>query len=167
MGKGGGLVMGRSRKPLEMQKGNITVIDGAKRKKEEESVVVGKDQLEKPPTWLIDNEAKKEWRRLVKELNKIDIIGNLDKNNLAGYCNAFANYQKATKELKEAPFCVEKPTRQGIIMVKNPLIDIQKTYAEEMRKFASLCGLTIDSRLKAAVTKTSKEENSLKEKFGI
>ena len=74
--------MGRSRKPSEMQKGNITVIAGNKRKTEEESVMVGKDQLEKPPTWLVDNVAKKEWRRLVKELEKIDIIGNLDKNNL-------------------------------------------------------------------------------------
>jgi P27 family predicted phage terminase small subunit len=158
--------MGRHRKPSEMQKGNITVINGKNRKEEENSVVVGKDQLEKPPTWLIDNEAKKEWKRLVKELDKIDIIGNLDKNNLAGYCNAFANYQKATKELKNAPFCVEKETRSGTVIVRNPLIDIQKLYAEEMRKFASLCGLTIDSRLKAAVTKTEKKEDTIKQKFG-
>ena len=158
--------MGRSRKPVDMQKGNITVIDGRKRKIEEDSVTVGKDQIEKPPTWLIDNVAKKEWRRLVKEMDKIDIIGNLDKNNLAGYCNAFSNYQKATKELKDAPLCVEKVTRTGIVVVKNPLIDIQRLYADEMRKFAGLCGLTIDSRLKAAVTRTSKKEETLKEKFG-
>lgn len=158
--------MGRGRKPVEMQKGNITVIDGRKRKTEEDSVTVGKDQIEKPPAWLIDNVAKKEWRRLVKEMDKIDIIGNLDRNNLAGYCNAFSNYQKATKELKDAPLCVEKATRTGIVVVKNPIIDIQRLYADEMRKFASLCGLTIDSRLKAAVTKTRKTEESVKEKFG-
>lgn len=159
--------MGRSRKPSEMQKGNITVIAGNKRKTEEESVTVGKDQLEKPPTWLVDNEAKKEWRRLVKELEKIDIIGNLDKNNLIGYCNAFANYKKATEELKEAPFCVEKMTRSGAVTVRNPLIDIQKMYAEEMRKFAALCGLTIDSRLKAAAVKTGETEDDLARRFGI
>lgn len=158
--------MGRGRKPVEMQKGNITVIDGRKRKIEEDSVTVGKDQIEKPPAWLIDNVAKKEWRRLVKEMDKIDIIGNLDRNNLAGYCNAFSNYQKATKELKDAPLCVEKATRTGTVVVKNPIIDIQRLYADEMRKFASLCGLTIDSRLKAAVTKTRKTEESVKEKFG-
>ena len=159
--------MGRSRKPLEMQKGNITVIDVNKRKKEEESVIVGREQLEKPPTWLVDNVAKKEWKRLVKELSEIDIIGNLDRNNLAGYCNAFANYQKATKELKEAPFCIEKQTRSGPVTVRNPLIDVQRLYAEEMRKFASLCGLTIDSRLKAAVNKTTETEDTVKKKFGI
>ncbi len=159
--------MGRGRKPVEMQKGNLTVFDGNKRKKEEESVTVGNEQLKNPPPWLIDNVAKKEWKRLIKELNKIDIVGNLDKNNLAGYCNSFANYQRATKELEEAPFCVQRKTRTGEITVRNPLIDVQKLYAEEMRKFASLCGLTIDSRLKAAVTKTKKEEDTIKEKFGI
>ena len=49
---------------------------------------------------------------------------------------------------------------------KNPLIDVQKTYAEEMRKFAALCGLTIDSRLKVAATKTSKQEQDITEQFG-
>lgn len=167
MAKAGEIGMGRSRKPMEMQKGNITVINGSKRKKEEESVTVGKEQLKRAPDWLFDDVAKKEWRRLVKELDKIDIIGNLDRNNLGGYCNAFSRYIKATEELCEAPLCVEKETRNGTVIVKNPLIDIQKLYAEEMRKFATLCGLTIDSRLKAAVTKTTKEEESLKEMFGI
>ena len=159
--------MGRGRKPTEMQRGNITSINAAKRKTEEESIVVGKDQLKRAPNWLINEDAKDEWKRLIKELDKIDIIGNLDRNNLAGYCNSYANYKKVTNELKDAPFCVEKMTRNGIVMVKNPLIGIQKEYAEEMRRFAALCGLTIDSRLKAATTKTNKKEESIKEKFGI
>lgn len=53
-----------------------------------------------------------------------------------------------------------------MIVVKNPMVDIQTTYATEMRKFAALCGLTIDSRLKVAVTKTEKTEDMIKEKFG-
>lgn len=159
--------MGRGRKAVETQKGNITKFDKNRKKLEQDSVTVGNEQLKgKTPVWLINDDAKKEWRRLVKELEKIDIIGNLDKNNLIGYCNAYANYKKATEELKDAPFCVEKVTRTGIVTVKNPLVDIQKLYAEEMRKFAGLCGLTIDSRLKAAVTRTSKKEETLKEKFG-
>lgn len=158
--------MGRSRKPQEMQRGNITVIDGSKRKSEEESVTVGKDQLKRVPDWLTDNVAKKEWKRLIAELDKIDIVGNLDKNNLGAYCNAFSRYIQVTKELAGAPLCVEKTTRTGTVIVKNPLLDIQKMYAEEMRKFAALCGLTIDSRLKAAVTKTTEKEENVKQKFG-
>lgn len=158
--------MGRGRKPQEMQRGNITVLDGNKRKSEEESVTVGKDQLKRAPDWLTDNIAKKEWKRLITELDKIDIVGNLDKNNLGAYCNAFSRYIQVTKELAGAPLCIEKITRTGTVIVKNPLLDIQKMYAEEMRKFAALCGLTIDSRLKAAVTKTTEKEENVKQKFG-
>lgn len=158
--------MGRTRKPTEMQKGHITVLDGSKRREEEKSITVGRNQLKRPPDWLVNEAAKKEWRRIVKELDKIDIVGNLDKNNLGGYCNAFAQYTKATEELMEAPLCIQKETKTGTVTVKNPLINIQKLYAEEMRKFASLCGLTIDSRLKAAVTKTTKKEEDLKDRFG-
>ena len=158
--------MGRPRKPSQTQKGNITQLEKYKRKAEEESISVGKNQLARAPKWLIGDIAKEEWKRLIKELKDIEIIGNLDLNNLAGYCNAYENYRKATEELRDAPFCVTKITRNGETIVKNPLIDVQKTYAEEMRKFAALCGLTIDSRLKAAAAKTSKKEKIMEEKFG-
>lgn len=75
--------MGRPRKPLTEQRGNLTVITMQTREAEEDSVTTDKNQLKRPPTWLIDNVAKKEWRRIVKELEKINLIGNLDRNNLA------------------------------------------------------------------------------------
>lgn len=77
--------MGRPRKPLTEQRGNLTVITMQTREAEEDSVTTDKNQLKRPPTWLIDNVAKKEWRRIVKELEKINLIGNLDRNNLGGY----------------------------------------------------------------------------------
>ena len=43
---------------------------------------------------------------------------------------------------------------------------VQKKYAEEMRKFASLCGMTIDSRLKAAAMKVEKVKDEIKDEFG-
>ena len=52
------------------------------------------------------------------------------------------------------------------LVVKNPMVDIQRTYAEEMRKFASLCGLTIDARLKAAAVKSDKTREAITNKFG-
>lgn len=158
--------MGRPRKPIEMQRGNLTLITMQNRSAEEKNATIEKNQLKRPPDWLVDDVAKKEWRRIVKELEKISLIGNLDRNNLGGYCNAFANYVKATNILKEQTYYIDRETRSGIIVVKNPMVDIQKTYADEMRRFASLCGLTIDSRLKAAAVKTSKTEQSIGKKFG-
>ena len=159
--------MGKPRKPLDMQKGNLTVVTKERRKGEEAKAKTGTDQLRSPPAWLINKEAKKEWRRIIKELKEIELVGNLDRNNLGGYCNAFANYLQVTELLKNQDYYLERETRTGTIIVKNPLVDIQKSYAEEMRRFAALCGLTMDSRLKAAAVKTETEEQGLKEKFGI
>ena len=64
--------MGRPRKPLTEQRGKLTVITMQTREAEEDSVTTDKNQLKRPPTWLIDNVAKKEWRRIVKELEKIN-----------------------------------------------------------------------------------------------
>lgn len=158
--------MARPKKPIDMQKAHLTLLEKQNRKLEEECVVTGNNHLKTPPDWLIDNNAKKEWRRVVRELNKINIIGNLDYANLGGYCNAYANYIRATEILREQTYYIDRETRNGVIVVKNPMVDIQTTYAAEMRKFASLCGLTIDSRLKAAVTKTEKTEDLIQQKFG-
>lgn len=159
--------MGRPRKPLDVQKGHLKVVDYQKKEMEEQAVTTGADQLEKPPVWLTDVTAKNEWKRLVKELKKIEIIGNLDLNNLGAYCNAYSGYRKATKELKGAPLTVEKWTKYGPQMVPNPLIGVQSKYSDEMRRYASLCGLTIDSRLKAGTGKVNKQEETLERKFGL
>lgn len=137
-----------------------------RRQQEEEVVMVGKDQMSKPPTWLTDDVAKKEWKRLIGELDKINIIGNLDLNNLAAYCNAYSQYRKATKQLKSEHLTVEKMTKYGVQIVPNPLIAVQSKYSDEMRRYASLCGLTIDSRLKAGSGKIDKQEEKIERKFG-
>ena len=158
--------MPRPKKPIDMQKAHLTLVEKQNRKAEEDSVTTGNNQLKTPPRWLINDVAKKEWRRIVRELNKIQIVGNLDYANLGGYCNAYANYIQVTEILKDQTYSIERETRTGTIIVKNPLVDIQTNYAAEMRRFAALCGLTIDSRLKAAVVKMEKTEDMITEKFG-
>lgn len=158
--------MGRPRKIVDMQSAHNTKEEKQKRKQEERYITTGRNQLRTPPKWLENEVARKEWRRIVKELNQIEIVGNLDYANLAGYCNAYANYIKVTESLKDQEYCIKRETKTGTITVKNPLIDIQKTYASEMRRFASLCGLTIDSRLKAAVNKRDRKEDEITGEFG-
>ena len=158
--------MARPRKPLELQTRHNKVVEMQRRKQEEQAVAVGKDQLEKPPSWLTDAVAKREWKRLLSELKKINIVGNLDLNNLAAYCNAYSAYRKATKELKGQSLVVEKKTKFGTQLVANPLIQIQSKYSDEMRRYAALCGLTIDARLKAGAAKVEKQEDEIRKKFG-
>ena len=158
--------MARQRKVVDMQAAHLTKKEKQKKKAEEREVITGNEDLEKPPTWLLDANAKKEWERIVAELKKIELVGNLDYVNLACYCNAYANYVKVSRKLKKEQYCIERETRTGTIVVKNPLVDIQTSSAAEVRKFAGLCGMTIDSRLKAAVQKIDRKEEKLEKKFG-
>jgi len=159
--------MSRNRKPLEQQAGNLTKEKKERRQMEQQAVSTGAEDLAKPPSWLVDSVAKREYRRILKDLKKIKIVGNLDLSSLAGYCNAYAMYRKATTQLAGQELIVEKQSAQGILIeAENPLIMVQKKYAEEMRKFASLCGLTIDSRLKAAAARMDRIEDEIADEFG-
>lgn len=145
--------MSRARKPLAAQKGDLTTARQVAIQQAEDAVTTGNEQLENPPEWLISAMAKKEWSRVTKELQSINIVGNLDVNNIAGYCNAYSLYRTVVKGLAADPF-------------DKTLADLLKKYAEEMRKFASLCGLTIDSRLKAGAYMADKKEEEINTQFG-
>lgn len=159
-------MMPRNRKPLEMQSKHLTNAEKLQKEEEEDLLVLGKEQLQDPPDWLINDVAINEFKRIVKEIDKIDVIGNLDINNLGGYCNSYALYLKSTEELKGKSLMIRKMTKNGPMTIKNPLIEIQKNYADEMRKFASLCGMTIDSRLKVATIQTTKQQEDIIDEFG-
>ena len=159
--------MGRYRKPYYAQRSHLTNEEKESSAQAEALVTVGREDLNKPPTWLVDTVAKKEFKRIVRELNEIEIVGNLDLSNIGGYCNAYSYYRKATAELKGASLTITAYDKDGNEVIKeHPLVNIQKKYAEEMRKFASLVGLTIDSRLKAAVVKKGQLDDGIESEFG-
>lgn len=151
-----------------MQSKHLTKEEIAEKEEQENIIILGREDLEKPPNWLIDAKAKKEFKRIVKNFQDIEVIGNLDINNIAGYCNAYSLYIDATKKLMETKelIIIKQMPNGAYTEVPNPIIKIHKQYAEEMRKFASLCGLTIDSRLKLAVQKTTKDREDIEELFG-
>lgn len=145
------------RKPLEVQTKHLTKEEIKKKQLEEESVFVGNEQLEHLPNWLINDTAKNEWTRLVKEFNKKSMISNLDYNNLGAYCNAFAKYTNLTKEVG-LEFMVG--------MDVNPLVQLELKYSEEMKKFGNLLGLSIESRLKIGTAKGENLNVNLENQFG-
>lgn len=155
--------MPRQRKPLESQTGNLTAEFKKQREFEESLVKVDNSMLyDAPPAELVSDYAVKVWEQSVKELKKINAFGNLDFHNLVGFCNAVALYQKATKSLKSKSLLCKK---NGEIL-ENPLIKIQCRYAQEIRRFGALCGMTYDSRLKIAATKAREIDDDISAKFG-
>ena len=92
--------MSRNRKPLEQQAGNLTKVDRERKQLEQQAIKTGAEDLIRAPSWLVDSTAKKEYKRILKDLGKIEIVGNLDLSNLAGYCNAYSMYRRATEQMK-------------------------------------------------------------------
>ena len=155
--------MARPKNPLKLQKGNLTVLQQVEKENSENAVKVSKDQLEKPPSWLVNTVAVAEYKRIVKLLKEIDIVDNLELNNLACYCNAYALYRDATDNLMQTGMVVMGANGSPC---KNPLIAIQKTYSDEMKNYAKMCGLTIDSRLKIGSQKTEETQQGIEDIFG-
>ncbi len=160
--------MGKTRKVVALQKSALTTQKTLERKRAEEMVATETSELLSPPSWLNSTIAKNEWKRVVPQLLKIDVAGNLDLEAVAGYCNAFANYRKATEQLAKEDLVIEaiSSTTGQPYAKENPLVNIQIKYGTEMRRFADICGMTINSRLKAAATKQKQEQDTIEETFG-
>lgn len=155
--------MGRTRKMLSEQTGNLTKEIQTRRSIEQDMTRTGTDYFLKPPKWLINSVAVEEYKRIARELKKLELLGNLDTNALGNYCNAFAKYAEITEKLKDAPLTVTNSVGNE---VENPLINLQIKYSKEMRDNGRLCGITIDSRLKFASQKLERIDEEISAEFG-
>lgn len=149
--------MGRTRIPLSEQKGDLTNERQERRKAEQELVKTPKKYIEKAPVWL-SKRAKKEYKRLLDNINDMDMLGDLDANNLACYCNAFDKYLIAEEDVSNRGTIIEGK--------ENPSVRLQIKFAKEMREFGKQCGLSIDSRLKFAAVKLEEKEEEIADRFG-
>lgn len=149
--------MGRTRIPLSEQKGDLTKERQERRKAEQELVKTQKKYIEKAPVWL-SKRAKKEYKRLLDNIKDMDMLGDLDANNLACYCNAFDKYLIAEEDVSERGTIIEGK--------ENPSVLLQIKFAKEMREFGKQCGLSIDSRLKFAAVKLKETEDDITDEFG-
>ena len=138
--------MPRPRKPLDMQTGHLTVMFKQTRAAEEAMVKGKRDQLARPPKELRDAVARKEWKRAVEVLSDIDLLGNADRTNLIGYCNAYSHYIESM-QAHDA--------------------DEELRWGKEVRDFEKLIYLTPDARLKAAAQKTAEKKDEIEQMFGV
>lgn len=151
--------MGRIRKPIQEQKSHLTKTE--KKEKEYMESKVNTDFTELYIVGLGDfyNEfAMNEYNRILKNVEQMGLVSNLEKPHLIGFCNAYARATECKNYIREKGLIVDGEV--------NELVKTEIAYNEEMRKFARLCGLTVDSRLKFATIKVKEEEKQISEKFG-
>ena len=109
----------------------------------------------KPPTFL-PREAKKEWKRVVMELARLNLISDLDVMALAAYCNSFATWIDAMKQIREHGTLVKSPN--GYPM-PSPYDKIQRDAQDEMMKWLREFGMTPAARTRVVGEDSNHDED--------
>jgi P27 family predicted phage terminase small subunit len=116
------------------------------------------------PTWL-SREGKAEWRRVVPELDRIGMLTRVDRAALASYCEVWATFVTAQREVHEHGLVLlerERETDDGTVIyvrpVKNPAVLIARDAAGQVRQFCAEFGLTPSSRSRLEVPEVGESD---------
>lgn len=94
------------------------------------------------PKWL-DDDAKKEWRRLSKQMEQMGILTEIDMAAFAGYCQAYSRWKAAEEFISKHGSIVKTPSGYW---QQVPQVSIAQQYLKQMSKFCEQFGLTPASR---------------------
>lgn len=103
---------------------------------------------------FLSAEAKREWRRVVGELDEMGILSTVDRAILAMYCDAWAKFVEARRLLEPTEF--EDGRQQTVLVIvghrgaqsKNPAWQIYRDAATTCAALAAQLGLTPNARLR-------------------
>lgn len=99
------------------------------------------------PRWLLVD-ARKEWHRLVPELERLGLLTIVDGAALAAYCQEWGRYVDAQHQLARYG-ALMKPTASGYIQ-ENPYATVARKALQAVKAFAAEFGLTPASRTRIA-----------------
>lgn len=109
------------------------------------------------PSWLED-EAKKEWKRMAKVLEQMGLLTEMDMAAFAGYCQAYARWKEAGEFLTQHGSMVRTPN--GYLQ-QVPQVSIAQTNMKIMLKFCEQFGLTPSARSRIVGGENSDEEDEM------
>ena len=158
--------MGRMRKIISLQTGNIKKTDYERRKYEESLIQSdGEDLDDVPATEFINETARKEYNRVLRRLREeVGIIGNLNKSDLLTYANGYGKYMDCVRQYRKKDFQLVIETNSG--PKANPVLRMTDEAQRCMGEAARRLGMTVDGQLKTAKAKADKEEADMEKVFG-
>lgn len=107
------------------------------------------------PSWL-EEEAKKEWKRLSKQMEQLGILTQVDMTAFAGYCQAYARWKDAEEFITKHGTIVKTPSGYW---QQVPQVSIAQTYLKIMIKFCEQFGLTPSSRSRIVSSEGDNKES--------
>ena len=99
------------------------------------------------PSHLSDD-AKKEWRRVARELHGLGLLTSIDRTALAAYCETYVTWTEALAQCRSAGMIVE--TTNGNL-VQNPYLSVANQAEKRMKGWLSEFGMTPSSRTRVNV----------------
>lgn len=139
---------GRKKKPT-----NLKVVHGTFRKDRDNPNEPKPDPVKKvppAPSWL-DEEGRKEWKRVAKELFNMGLLTPVDMTALEAYCSVYSRWKKSEEDIDKNGLTFTYVNREGVEMKrKNPSIGIADESMKLMRSFLSEFGMTPSSRSKVS-----------------
>ena len=109
------------------------------------------------PTWL-HREAKREWRRIVPELETLGLLAEMDRAALAAYCQAYATWWKMEKDIAEEGE-TQFNVRSGLESAR-PQVAIRDKALDTMRRYLVEFGLTPSARSRVSVPEQPKPKGN-------
>ncbi len=137
---------------LKLLQGN----PGHKKLNKAEPVFTGQPDC---PSWITQT-AKTEWKRIVKELESLDLLRAVDSSALASYCQAFARWRSAEEIVDAEGQTVQEPVMSkagevvGMKTKRHPATIIAKDERAAMHRAAALFGFDPSSRSRIVMPET-------------
>ena len=116
----------------------------------------------KMPAWLCD-EAKKVWRKTIKEMAEFEVLDNVDAEALAVYCDAVYHYQEANDKIHRDGYTV---MGAGGTEVVSPYVRAAQSYARIILQYSDKLGLNANARARLAKKRADAPEDPHASMFG-
>ncbi len=105
-------------------------------------------------------EAKKEWRRMGRELAALGLLTSIDRTALALYCQAWGRWVEAEEALMQYGVMVKSPS--GFPM-QSPYLAVAKKAMEQMRQLLTEFGMSPSSRTRVQALPFAAEPDEMEQ----
>ena len=118
----------------------------------------------KCPTWL-HKDAKKEWKRIAPQLERLGLLTQVDMAALAGYCESWAQYKRAIEFIHKHGEVYPIKDDEGRVkyLQQVPQVSIANKALQQVRAFCAEFGLTPSARGRMVVPGADDKEDEMEQ----
>lgn len=158
--------MPRQKQQIDTVKKHLTKEEKEERKQCEDKIKeLAKDKI-RPPTYL-NPKAKKIFKIIVKDLEPLGLLANVDVFLLGILSDCIEKYIRVTEKIDKEDLQKKHTNKFGATNeIENPLIKTQLKYAEMIKKYSNEFGLSVAARLKIiSVNLNSNDDDGFDDDF--